>query len=272
MNNFQNLDMNYYKQIAERVNREKAQERAEALKRKDVAPEEVKVEQAKEENQTPAPLINTNLNPDNYLQIPNTNEIIAINQSHGNLNYEEVHKTLLSEGLKVPTPDLFMKHFINVINSYNKKTQLITASGNPLGKKQTGELYEKLTHDCWTWLNAKFVKGKGCLSLDLETITGINKDGTLKKIVEPLEECMDRDTYVQLNFNRQGLTKFADVSQKYSQGKNIYFFYPRKGAVARFDADSGRASLDCNGDPDSRYAGLGVFASTQQGASVSPKN
>lgn len=151
-----------------------------------------------------------------------------------------------------------MKHFVDVIDAYNKKSQLITASGKPLGKKQVGELYERLTHDCWMWLNAGFPKGKGFLDLDLETIAGIDAKGELIKTTAPLEACLKQDVYVALDFNKQGLAKSAHSAQEYKQGENIKFWYPRQNAVAGFDADSGRANLGCSRDPDSRFASLGV--------------
>lgn len=47
--------------------------------------------------------------------------------------------------------------------------------------------------------------------------------------------------------------------QEYKQGKNIYYWYPRKNSVARFYAGSGRALLYCYGNSSGSDPTLGVF-------------
>ncbi len=69
------------------------------------------------------------------------------------------------------------------------------------------------------------------------------------------------DSYINFSFNKQGLASKSAKSSKqdYVQGKNIYFWYPRKDNVAGFGADSGRAYLYCDGIPSSTDSALGVY-------------
>ena len=87
------------------------------------------------------------------------------------------------------------------------------------------------------------------------------ENGKLKaNYQEPLEDCLMKDGYVNFDFNSQGLPTSKSKNQNYKQGKNINFWYPRDGKVARFIVSSDIANLNCYyTDPDVSYVSLGVF-------------
>ena len=97
----------------------------------------------------------------------------------------------------------------------------------------------------------------------VQKVTGIDAKGEL--ILSPkttIEACLMHDGWADIskkaNLTSQGLCKVPYNSQAYAQGDNIYFYYPRTGYVAGFDADSGGAYLGCYRHPDYSDASLGV--------------
>ncbi|MBI2507426.1 hypothetical protein HYV89_00560 [Candidatus Woesearchaeota archaeon] len=226
--------------------------------------------------------INSTLeNPRDYIQIPGINGIhrnpIAISkfevQGMNGKNYEDTHRAVfqLEKGLYIPTPAIFMQHFKNIIDTYQNNQTIFDASGNPISKEEHEEIYRHLTTDfkdiygnnqpgAWTWLNAGFVQGTGFNNLDLETIIGINADGTFKTRKEPLLPCLNKDAYAEIMFNAQGIATTKTRKQEYKRGENIYFYNPVKGAVAGFRSNSGRADLGCGRNPAGSNSSLGVRA------------
>ncbi|MDD5192576.1 MAG: hypothetical protein PHH54_01570 [Candidatus Nanoarchaeia archaeon] len=191
-------------------------------------------------------------------------------QESNNKTYEDTHKFALQKGVYIPTPKIFMAHLVNVVNAAKGNNKLSYSDGTPVSKTEAKEIYKHLTINykdifgknnpgAWTWLNAKFVKGNGFNNLALETITGIDNKGNLIRTNADLENCLPEDCFADLDFNSQGLAVKKSTNQDYSRGDNIKFWYPRNGAVAGFDAYSGRASLDCDRYPGYRGASLGVF-------------
>ena len=229
-----------------------------------------------------------NINPREYIQVGmnglnGTPVVISAYELQGsnNKNYEDAHKFVLKQGLYVPTPKIFMIHFRKVINAAKGNGTLRYADGSFVTNSEIEEMYKHLTTNykdifgkgypgAWTWLNGRFVEGTGCLSLDLETITGLNQDDTLRTDTEPLENCLNKDIFVEPIFNRQGFPKSIHNSQTYLAGENIKFWYPRKGSVARFYAGSDGAYLDCYWYPTNTNPSLGVFGCAE--GAGSPKN
>jgi hypothetical protein len=235
-----------------------------------------------QENNSSSPMqIQARINPRDYIKV-------GINGLHGKpvvisrfeligsneKNYENANRFVLEKGLYVPTPKIFMKHFMNVMAAKQGLAKLYDGSGNEITGNDLDDIYKHLTKDhiavfgsqsgAWTWLNAGFNDGK------LETIMGINSNGTFQIKREPLENCLNENAYITFNFNSQGLASPSskDSNQSYLQGKNIYFYKPVQGAVARFDADSRRAYLDCVRNPTGANASLGVFASAEGASAV----
>ena len=206
--------------------------------------------------------VNANINPDEYVIIPQENKVIAYNQGFNNLDYNGTHLELAKNGLFMPTPRTFTAHLTNVIKAHEGGTVLYYASGKLMYAKEANDLYRKLMRNCWSWLNARFseiILGKGFKYIELETITGVNKRELITKR-EPLEQCLAEKRYANMEFNKHGLAVSASISQNYQQGKNIYFYPPKADCVARFNARLGGVYLCCDGSPDLLYSSLGTFA------------
>jgi len=171
----------------------------------------------------------------------------------------------------MPTPLIFMNYFKKVVDAQQNKGSLNYADGSSVPNSEVEELFKHFTVNyknqfgrngvgVWTWLNAQFKNG------NLETVTGKNSQGLVVN-TSTLDSCLGEDCLVTLDINGQGLSTKKSRKSDYEAGKNIYFWHPREGQVALFNADSSRADLNCDSSPDDRYAGLGVFGCTE-GASV----
>jgi hypothetical protein len=224
---------------------------------------------------------NLNITKSDYIQIPETEKVISKFELSGynNLTWEETHFKLHENGLYMPVIPLFMNYFINVLNSYNSKGKnpLFDASGNTISEKEVKEIYLHLTKDhlaiygnqkgAWTWLDASFKKENGIMKLLSEHETVINNRNKIlePKKIENLENCLTEDCFSDLTSNSQGLSIAKSSTQKYIQGKNIYFWHPQDVRVARFDAGSYGASLSCGRGSSGRDSALGVFGVAQSG-------
>jgi len=193
-------------------------------------------------------------------------------ENFNDMNYDNTHVKLLENGLYMPTPSIFMTHFNNVIQAFNRNKKLNYADGTEVPNSLVNEMYEHMTTNsknvygrsdvgAWTWLNAKFVDGNGFNGLALENVVGLTSDKKFGVKKTDLSDYVDEDCYVDLSFNSQGLADPTSKSgdQSYNKGSNIYFWHPRKNQVARFVANSGRAYLVCDGDPSVSSDALGVF-------------
>jgi len=248
MNNFQNLDLNYYKQIAERVNKEKAQERAETLKKKDVIPEQVKVEQAKEENQEPRTFEPGEQKKD-YVYVPSLGLYLSENRYHDNQTWNKTQEILHKEKRRMPTIPEFIA-FIKYLRSPEGKTNVKNS------EKILDEVYTVRNPWRSEWLDAKFEtdsRGK------IVTYHSFDETGNIAVSTEKLENYLDKDKTPGIDLDswinnptKQGLPKSNCKSG------NLYYWSPVDGRVAGFDADSGGADLNCSWDPGNRGAGLGV--------------
>ncbi len=220
--------------------------------------------------------VSGNINPSEYLGIPGTNTIISKFElpDYNNLNWKDTHFKLYEKGLYMPTPAIFMPHFLNVIDAYKNKTRLFDAAGNPIPENELEDMYLHLTKDhiaayqggqtgAWTWLDAQFEEQGEAMKIHTNHKVVNNK---LKpQTIQDLEQCIKKDCYVDLEFNSQGFPTRESSSQNYIQGQNIYFWHPRNGSVARFGAGSGRADLGCDWYPDYMNSSLGVFGCSDAG-------
>jgi len=203
--------------------------------------------------------VKTNINREDYIQIPNTNILIAKQETLKGKNWNDTHYELMDNGLFMPTPALFMPYFVNMRDASIGKSTLYDGNNQPIARDEAEDLWKYLStnhrNGCWTWLNALFNKN------EIKTATGRDSKGNLTTSINLLEKYFkDEDCFVNLDFNGQGIPKAKSSSQSYEQGKNIYFYRPREGCVARFYADSDWAYLYCDWNPSDAYDGLGVFA------------
>ena len=204
-------------------------------------------------------------NLQDYIRVAGTRYVIAKSQTDNGLKYEPTHIQVLQRGLEIPTPALFTTHLLNVIKAKKGKLRLYDGLGQVLGNSEVEQIYNGLTSDCWTWLNAGFKKvreGEGYQAFDLERVVGLDSKGDLVKQTAPLEQCLIEDCLINLNesqFNNQGLATKKSSARGHQQGKVIKFLYPRDNRVAWFYAFSGGAVLDYDRYPGSSDGSLGVF-------------
>ena len=255
--------MTYNPNLADKLNRiVELEERLARAKRG-------KAKEGKEDESIIQPLIlpeSIQRNPRNYILVPQYNLQIAIQETHKGKNLYDTLDAVADEGLKVPSPNVFMSHWLNVKEAVVDKKRILYYADNTLVSPDIAEdLYRRLSSDhnggCWTWLNAYFEQegDKWFITTDLKTIKNRNKV-SLQGNKQELESCLREDCFAELEFNSQGLAVRKSPNRNYSQGQNIKFWHPHDKGVARFVADSGGASLDCDGSPSDRSSALGVFA------------
>ena len=83
---------------------------------------------------------------------------IAIARSEFSKNWEEQNISLLEKGLYMSNIKEFMTFHNSIMDAYKNNTQLFNAEGNEISSKVIKDLYNQLTRDEWTNLNAKFEK------------------------------------------------------------------------------------------------------------------
>ena len=196
-----------------------------------------------------------NINPAEYITIPSSNILISKEQMFNNLNFENTHYKLAENNLFMPTPAIFMPYYSSVIQAKQRKINLQDGANNNLKENEVDELYQRLSKNCWVWLNAGFKNEN-----NKEYLINYNvKNKSLIEKKQPLEACLKSDGYASLEFNKQGLATKISGDTKYQQDKNLYFAYPRNNAVAGFDANSVRVYLNCSWNPTYSFSSLGVF-------------
>ena len=210
--------------------------------------------------------VNASINGQDYIRIPNTKILIAKQESYKGMKWEETHFALAENGLFMPTPALFMPYFLSIKDAASGNLTLYDGNNNPIAKEEAEDLWKYLTTNhrkgCWTWLDAKFESGNGYLELDVlanHRVVDINGQKTLQGSRLPLEACVSKDCFVDLDFNKQGLARAKASKQSYEQGTNVYFWHPIDGCVAGFDANSGGAYLGWLGSCLLGFWARGIF-------------
>ncbi len=199
-------------------------------------------------------------NPSDYIVIPKTRLLIGREQSHGNLDFNQMNRTLSDEGHFMPSPSIFMPYRNQVLKASNSDITLYDGKGRRISRKDAQQLAHKLTKDCWTYLYAVFAYDtKGEMQVTYNRIKG--KD-SIEEVTEELRlpKGIKYGDLVDLAFSRQGMPVRKSIVQEFDPNKNVFFYNPPGGSVARLGANAGRALLDCYGDPQDSVAALGVFA------------
>ena len=202
----------------------------------------------KEDSKSPAqqPPLNPNA-PDlkDFVYIPSINLYVAKEKSMHGLNWNDAHKELAKEkGSSMPMPYEFAE-FIKYLLANPNGTK--DASKDEI-QSITKEILEKRNNWRAEHLDAYFEERKDGMYI-------LTKN---KSIADKLDAPIMKDCFVDLSFNKQGMPTKASSDKNYAQGENIYYWYPRAENVARFDADSDRSNLGCDGDPQYSDSELGV--------------
>ena len=207
--------------------------------------------------------IPANINRQDYIKIPNTDVVIARQETEKGKDWEATRYALADNGLFMPTISLFMPYYINVRDAAQGKATLYTADNKQIPRNEAEELWKYISTDykrgCWTWLDAKFSQENNLWKITYDHKVA-QKGKKLEGKTNNLEDCIRQDCFVNLEFNSQGLPIKKSSSNVYKQGENIYYYPPRNGAVARFWADSVWAYLSCYWGPQDSDASLGVFS------------
>jgi len=213
--------------------------------------------------------IKADINPADYIQIPDRNILIAKEETFKEENWINTHYKLAENGLFMPSPAIFMPYFVNVRNAAQGDLILYDGNNNPLSIDEAEDLWKYLStghrDGCWTWLDACFTHiDRWMIAYDnkVQLYSKGNKDFNHKFC--DLESTLDGECYVDIDFDRQGFPKSQSAHQEYKQGENIYYRPPRDGTVARFCAVSSKASLYCDANPDKPHSLLRVFACAEK--------
>ena len=202
---------------------------------------------------------NSSENLNGYIWVPSIKAHFAKNRNLNGLNWNQAVDKIYSQGIivegiraEMPVAFEFMSGLIYVLNNKN-----IPGLSNSEREEFLKDILKTGGYK-GNWLNARFVEhNKGFKNLGIETLE-LDSSGNARKKTEPLEQCLWENWFADINsFNKQGLLT-KPYGSDYEQGKNVCFYYPRKGYVAWFDADSSGAGLSCNKYPDDSSSSLGV--------------
>ncbi|MFC1682290.1 hypothetical protein ACFL0X_01595 [Nanoarchaeota archaeon] len=211
------------------------------------------------------------IDPKQFVKTP-TGELISLFELPGynKLNWEQTHFKLADNGLYMPKPETFMPHFANVVDAFNRKSKLFYADGSEVERPTIETLYNHLTTNhfaayeseggtgagVWTWLNA-MCEQKQDKSWRIKHARVENNELVFDE--KSLEACLMEDCFVDFrDLTSQGLGK-TKKGTSYEQGKNIKFYHPVSGRVARFIAVSDWADLNFDRNPVGSDSSLGVF-------------
>jgi len=176
----------------------------------------------------------------------------------GNINWQQGIKLNLGLGGRTLSPRQYAD-FLGLLKSGNA----VDGNGRKIPKKKLTEVFSEIiqVRDPYRaeWLDAdfKYSSGKLWIHSNHRLVNG-NLDAGYKK---ELESCLMKDRtpgidldYWIKNATMQGLPPINNPNGK------LYYWCPDKdnNSVARFDADSGRAYLDCCRGPSYTDSSLGV--------------
>lgn len=207
-------------------------------------------------------------NPERYIQVPGSRIAVIDAQGCNGLTLEAAQRELARQHVQVTPPREFFRFRNAVIKAYEDEKPLCTAAGDPVTATTKKSLYDSLTRNCSVHLNARAIKGRGFLGLDIVTSRySVQRKGNqirvhIEETCSPLEECIRKDdVFVESkSCNSQGLPTKRARTQEYIPGATILLVrFPRPDSVARFYADSVRAFLSCSEDPQDSDSALGVF-------------
>ena len=213
-------------------------------------------------------------NPKDFIKIPEKSQVIAKRPDYNNLNWQQALEKSQESNLILPRIDVFMQHYLNLKEAANGKRPIYDAAGKLIDKDEAKDHWNYLSSTnrkpfnnevFWTWLDAYFKKNSND-ELYLQTNHRII-NGQVKSQNISLDQYVESDAYVNLDFNKQGLPKSISQSEGYVQGKNIYYWSPIENGVARFRAGSGMAVLGCDRSPGYSISSFWVL-SCAEGAQI----
>ena len=181
--------------------------------------------------------------------------LIAKKRSMQSKKWQEAQDALKAEGKFMPTIRQYAD-FLNLLKSGNA----YDGKGHAIAKSELDSILDEILELRNPYraehLDASFSKQGEQFYI---TYHKFNSAGKLEQVTEPLQERLMQDKIPGINLedwlkkaNEQGLP-----SPKAKQGR-LYYWCPREGRVAGFDASSNGANLDCDWDPQTSNSALGV--------------
>ncbi len=265
------LDLDYFKQIAERVKAERALERAEALKRKVEPKPEAQEPEAQEKTNSRIIIPAQIANPQDYVLLEGRTHgpysyldlFVSKERSHLNEDWNQAKESVKKENGYMLT----IRQFADFL-SLLKSGKAFDGRGRKIDSKELERLFLDITEvkSPWRseWLDAKF--GDGEITYNL-----INEDGSLNELTESFYRGLTQDKTPGIDL--ESWLKTADYqglpTSKTKDGE-LYYWSPVNGRVAGFGAGSDWADLGWG--PADRGAGLGVRLARSEAPKPSPKN
>jgi hypothetical protein len=189
------------------------------------------------------------------IYLPSLNLNFAKQRTHKGLNWYDAHKELQNQNLKMPTIPEFIAYIKYLQTDYQT-----------IDKLEADSILDDIltVRIPWRseWLDADFKVKNNQLYVHYNHYTD-SAGNLLPRNTEKLEACLmtDKNPGIDLqdwldNPTSQGLPR-----PNINEG-SLFYWYPRSDniSVARVDADSDGAGLDCGRNPQDHAASLGVFA------------
>ena len=202
-------------------------------------------------------------NPENYILLEAKqhgsysypNMLVSMEKSHMGKNWTKTHEDLAKEGNYMLT----IRQFVDFL-SLLKSRRAFDGTGKLINRGKLESVFDEIVkvRDPWRseWLDTRF-EGSNIIYHTFN----FNGGGNLVEVNEHLVNYIKTDKTPGINFN-DWLKKanYQGLPTPKTKKGSLYYWTPVDGAVARFDASSGRAYLGCDGNASGTYSSLGVRA------------
>lgn len=193
--------------------------------------------------------------------------LVAMDRTHKGKNWNDTWSALRQEDALMLTPRQYVD-FLNLL----KSGKAYDGNGRTISSSKLPELFDDITkvQSPWRseWLDAKFenkVVGKKLGGLmnqnSLHIVYHKLDNGNLIEVADPLDGCLaeDRKPGIDMNYWLSNATE-QGLPPKDNQDGQLWYWHPRDGRVAGFDAGSDGAYLSCGRYPADSDPSLGVRA------------
>jgi hypothetical protein len=181
--------------------------------------------------------------------------VVAMEKSHHNNNQDVTHQLLQQE-------HSYMLTFRQGVDFFNllRSGKAYDGRGQQVTPQRLQEVLDDIMKVQGSWraerFDAMFSKQGRQLNIIYHII---QPDGSLQEVTEALDDCLmkDKKPGIDLQYWLQNATPQGLPPKNIPNG-DLWYWHPRDGRVARFDAVSDGACLDCDGNPQYSGSGLGV--------------
>lgn len=206
------------------------------------------------------------------------------------VDWYNTHFILASKGLFMPTPSVFLQHYLNARDAVLGKNKLYNGEGEELDFIETLTLWYNLTSTeskfGGIFLDGLFEKRKNGRAIMIDDHRVIfDKKGypllrgrirNLEKVLENKESNSEEETnHILLDFDEYGLPKRYSPVQEYIPGITLKYKSPKNGSIAGFWVGEGYVGeLECTADETNNDATMKVLpcAYTTRNEEATPVN